>query len=304
MDRKLQTEREEKIELNQVPVGLILVDEGGLIRRLNSYAERLSGDVRLLGSGIGDFFDPSKTRQVIGGKTFHVTAAPFRSDELLGTIYVLQSLDDVLREESANNVREASEMVAEIAHEIRNPLGSIELFASLLRKTASGDKDRSRLNQIILAVKTINERISELLTLSKKRALRRRTFSLNRLLCDIFRLPDQTDSFLKTRFTEREMNVYGDEKILRQMFLNLLIQMLQIMPAEAKLSVESGILLRNGEPYASLTFLCEAEGSIFQNLDLPMGLNLAIIHNIAQMHSGIVNIGSNSISILLPATEQ
>jgi len=34
------------------------------------------------------------------------------------------------------------EMAAGIAHEIRNPLGSIEIFASLLKRDLEGDKEK------------------------------------------------------------------------------------------------------------------------------------------------------------------
>jgi len=240
---------------------------------------------------------------VINGEIYGITAAPLASGDLRGRIYVLQSLEDVLSEEAEDKIRESGAMVAEIAHEIRNPLGSIELFASLLRKTMKEEKDAKRINQIILSVKTINERISELLRLSKTRALRKRTFPLNRLMRDIFSVPGQNESFLVVRFAEEEMPVCGDEKILRQMFLNLLIQILQIMPPEARLTVEMGRRCREDEAYAEVMFLCEGERSIFQDFDLTLGLNLAILHNITHMHKGIMNIGRNAISILLPIME-
>ncbi len=303
MDRKIQSDLEEEIVLNQIPVGVILTDEDGIVTGLNRHAEILAGGRCREGSPVSEFLDIHSSRFMIGGKTFSVTFSPFDRDDRHGTIYVLQSLEDFLQEESESKVRESSEMVAEIAHEIRNPLGSIELFASLLRKTAKGERDLNRINQIILSVKTINERISELLRMSKKRALRRQSFFLSHMILDIFRMPGQMDSFLTIHFPGKEMAVMGDEKMLRQMFLNLLIQVLQIMPPEARLTVNMARPVKGGKPYAEVTFLCEGEGSIFSQFDLALGLNLAIIHNITHMHNGIVNIGSNAISILLPEKE-
>ena len=55
------------------------------------------------------------------------------------------------------------ELSADMAHEIRNPLGSIELLASLLKKESKRKKDINRANQIIAAVKTMENKISQLI---------------------------------------------------------------------------------------------------------------------------------------------
>ncbi len=69
-----------------------------------------------------------------------------------------------------NNEKNAfiHELSADIAHEIRNPLGSIELLASLLKKESNREKDIKRANQIMAAVKTVENAISELIHRSKK----------------------------------------------------------------------------------------------------------------------------------------
>jgi signal transduction histidine kinase len=303
MDRKIQPVDEEKIELNQIPAGIIITDETGVVHRFNSYAEELTGGRCRGRARIGDFLDMDKTRTMISGEFYNVTASPYREGDFRGTIYIIHSLEAVLQEESETKIREASEMVAEIAHEIRNPLGSIELFASLLKKTMAGDKDLKRIGQIILSVKAINERISELLQMSKKRALRKRIFSLSRLIHELVGMPGQAESFLTFHTNSRDMAVEGDEKMLRQMFLNLLIQVLQVMPPEARLTVEASRQTQKGKPYGGVSFTCEGEGTLFTHFDLAMGLNLAIIHNITHMHNGIVDIGRNAISILLPVNE-
>jgi nitrogen fixation/metabolism regulation signal transduction histidine kinase len=300
MDRKIQSRFEEKIDLNQIPVAVVITDESGIVIKLNRHAKKMANGRWRQGSSLSDFLNVHKTRTMIGGETFNVTFSPFRQGEVRGAIYVFQSLENILQEESEIKVREASEMVAEIAHEIRNPLGSIELFASLLRKAVKGERELNRASQIILSVKAINERISELLRHSKKRALRKQTLFLNRLIRDILIMPGQTESFLAFQMTGSEMPIEGDENMLRQMFLNVLIQLLQITPPEVRLSVGLTRSIRDDRPYAEVTFMCEGEASMFKNYDLVLGLNLAIIHNIILMHNGIVNIGSNAISILLP----
>ena len=302
MDKAIQPALKETIDLNLIPVGVILTDSAGMIRQINRQAERL-GDRGLVGSAISAYLNRHANRVVIRGELYGIAVAPFTGADFQGKIYILQSLDHVLREEAEIKTRAVGEIVAEIAHEIRNPLGSIELLASLLRKTMKDEKNLKRINQIILSVKAINERISELLRLNKEQAVRQRSFSLCRLIREILNVPGQTESFLLIHLSEEELPVCGDEKMLRQMFLNLLIQILQTMPPETRLRVETTAICREGRMYAETMFRCEGARSIFHHFDLAMGLNLAIIHNISQMHDGIVNIGQQDIAMLLPLTE-
>ena len=64
----------------------------------------------------------------------------------LGTVLIVQDITDLkqLEEEAQRNdrLRAMGEMAAGIAHEIRNPLASIELFASVMKKDLQGDTEK------------------------------------------------------------------------------------------------------------------------------------------------------------------
>ena len=85
-----------------------------------------------------------------------------------GKVVTLQDITQVkkLKEQATRSGRLAAmgEMAVKIAHDIRNPLGSIELFASLLKKDVEGDEDKKMIvEHISSGVRSINHIISNLL---------------------------------------------------------------------------------------------------------------------------------------------
>src|SRR5581483_7967884 len=72
---------------------------------------------------------------------------------------------EMLREQAERNRRLAAvgEMSARMAHEIRNPLGSIELFASLLKKGLFDRPERKWAEHLSTAVASMDHVLSNLL---------------------------------------------------------------------------------------------------------------------------------------------
>src|SRR3972149_291657 len=75
-----------------------------------------------------------------------------------------------LEEQADRNIRLTAmgEMAVKIAHEIRNPLGSIELFTSLLQREITDDNHKNLLGHISSGIKNLNHVISNLLTFTKQ----------------------------------------------------------------------------------------------------------------------------------------
>jgi len=103
-----------------------------------------------------------------------VSASPVNdpSGAQLGTVLIVQDITELkqLEEEAERNdrLRAMGEMAAGIAHEIRNPLASIELFASVLKKDAQGDTEKMKLaDHIVSGVKNMDRIISSLLLFAK-----------------------------------------------------------------------------------------------------------------------------------------
>jgi len=104
-------------------------------------------------------------------------------------IILIRDLTEIntLREELERNRRLAAvgTLAAGIAHEIRNPLGSIALFASLLMKEQRNERDLERLSQIIAAVRGMDNKISNLMLFARKQVPMMRVTGLHGVLKEV-----------------------------------------------------------------------------------------------------------------------
>ncbi|MFN8009021.1 MAG: histidine kinase dimerization/phospho-acceptor domain-containing protein [Terriglobia bacterium] len=129
-------------------------------------------------------------------------------------------------------------MAIQLAHEIRNPLGSIELFASLLGSELEGNSEqRNWAGQIVTGVKFLNTIVTNMLTFTRSSKPQLRQF-------DLIRLIDETVHFIEPVLVKRgiqlscpspntRLRVEADIDLLRQMLVNLVMNALQAMPEKA-----------------------------------------------------------------------
>ena len=169
--------------LDSMSDGVIAVDVNGAITTFNRAAETILGypAAEMIGedfeSNFGRAFLPaageavSKLRTIAGTAVrVHEQDAPLadRTEQRLGTVKVFQDLREIeaLREQVRRKDRLAAlgEMAATVAHEIRNPLGGIRGFATLLEQDTPADDPRHRLIQKIVAgTKNLDRVVNELL---------------------------------------------------------------------------------------------------------------------------------------------
>ncbi|HBP10326.1 MAG TPA: PAS domain-containing sensor histidine kinase, partial [Nitrospina sp.] len=235
----------------------------------------------------------------------------------IGTVLILQDRTDLRQlEELAHRnqrLREMGEMAAGIAHEIRNPLGSIELFASLLKKDLEEDPEKVKLVQHIRAgVQNMDRIISTLLLFAKSSQPSRQQCDINLLLAELLdglddiRVPDNIK--VVREFGNEEMLANGDRELLRQVFPNLIRNALQAMPdgGELRLQTEKALIPVSGSEsgkgtreFITVTVtdtgggicandLAKIFNPFFTTKDKGTGLGLAISHNIIKAHQGTI----------------
>ena len=233
----------------------------------------------------------------------------------IGTILILQDMTEFRRMEELaqrnQRLREMGEMAAGIAHEIRNPLASIELFASLLKKDLEGDSEKENLvHHIRAGVQNMDRIISTLLLFAKSAQPSRQQCDINLLLTECLEginsviVPENINVIRKSGPGTLLAN--GDRELLRQVFPNLINNAIQAMPDGGELSlITQKSSVHNSEngsterQYISVTITDNGIGMSTDNLakvfnpffttkDKGTGLGLAISHNIIKAHQGTI----------------
>lgn len=227
--------------------------------------------------------------------------------------------------ERRNRFTAMGEMAANIAHEIRNPLGSIELFASLVQKGLPADSEQAQLvNHISSAVTSMNHIISNLLAYTKPRPVNRQQMDLQQLVAEsaefLELLAAKHEVAVAVHLEAERPLIRGDEEMLKQVVHNLFLNAVQAMPDGGELTIATrNKTLR--DPQQVLRFHPEppvpAELDVIevtlqdQGSGMPMeiqrqifdpffttkargtGLGLAIVHNILESHLATIDVDSH-----------
>ncbi len=188
-----------------------------------------------------------------------VAASPaFDADgSQIGAVVLVQDVTQVkrLEEEAQRNrrLRAMGEMAAGIAHEIRNPLGSIELFASLLKQDLKEDDEKRQLaERICVGVHNMDRIISNALLFASAPQPSRQKCDINRLLTEILEFWSDVvlpDSIRIVRQFDAEALAQADGELLKQVFLNLIRNAVQAMPDGGELRLTTKIASEASKPF-------------------------------------------------------
>lgn len=233
----------------------------------------------------------------------------------IGGISVIEDLTEYrgLQEELARNQRLAAmgEMAATIVHQVRNPLGSIGLFASLMVDEESRDA-RCRIRwQIDKAIESMDQLLKNLLNFARPMKPKKKPLDLQVILahCIEFIAPLARHKGVElSYFAPEELpQVKGDEEFLKQAFLNVLLNALQAMPKGGVLKVwieeKMADKSSSGEGFLDVNIedtglgipqehLSKVFDPFFTTRSDGSGLGLTVVHKVIRAHGGRVRIHS------------
>lgn len=250
-----------------------------------------------------------------------------------GTLHIIRDITEMKALEARNKRGERlaamGEMAVELAHEIRNPLGSIELFASLLEKELSKQTDPGRwAENIRLGSRSLNNIVSNMLHFANPLAPQFEDVNLHDLIHEIASFTEpilkQREVHAELRLEARDCVVSGDRELLKQMILNLVLNSLQAMPARGSLMLGTRDKAKLPGPVkgpgVELTVRDTGFGIAHENLKRIFdpffttnkngtGLGLSVVHQIIDQHSGFVHVESEvnagtTFMIVLPGAER
>ncbi len=328
--------------INSVASGIMVVKKDGVITTLNPEAERVFGYKKeeLLEFNIKSISGTENLWQKIEqaiktGKPiirdeveilnkngdiipigFNISLLETQNKEISGCVLIFKDLSEIrkLEEKVKQNERLSylGKMASWVAHEIRNPLTSIDGFAQLLMNASDKDKIKMYIEEIRKGTQRINHIIDDILTFARSKKMEFKKVNLKDLMNEIIKTIN-----VKAIFEENgESIVQGEEESLRRLFVNLITNSVEAME-------ESGLIrikFEKQNDYLITHVIDNGKGideKDLKNIFTPFfttkprgtGLGLAIVKKIVDDHKGKIEIQSKlgqgtKISIYLPVWKE
>lgn len=212
----------------------------------------------------------------------------------------VQALTAELEKERGQRIRlerlaAMGEMAMELAHEIRNPLGSIELYASMLEGEFA--------DQIVQSVRLLNHSVTNVLQFGRPIVPSAKPVSVGVLLDGVRAAVQPLAAQKKIRletFCADECEFLADYELMHRMLLNLVLNALRETPTagticlEAAKNTEGQVTLMVADSGAGISQ--EAIARIFEPTYSThrdgCGLGLSIVKRIAESHGGLIRVES------------
>ncbi|MCU0597046.1 MAG: PAS domain S-box protein [Desulfobacterota bacterium] len=237
------------------------------------------------------------------GETFpaDISFSISRSDGALYFTAIVRDLTETKalqeRMNRAERLAALGQVVAEISHEIKNPLMMIGGFARQLAKESRDNKSLTKLNIIVNEVQRLENLLKEMREFYLPRAPELQEFGVNALLKHVhdFIRQDCEKRGIRLEFDAdpEEIYVQGDRAKLEQVLLNLAKNALEAMVQGGKISFASGLkqgLVKISISDEGVGIPEEEKGEIFSPFYTTKkqgtGLGLSICKRIIEDHPG------------------
>jgi PAS domain S-box-containing protein len=319
--------------LDALPCGVIVIDANDGIVLVNPEASRLLGTVADSASLLQQFpahIQPLLKAAISRDDEHEVTLGAEKTARWLSirrTALQVGSSQDNAREsdqfililrdvtarkeaeqqrETSRNMLALGEMAAILAHEIRNPLGSMELWTSVLDKqSALGDDGKYCIEHLQAGIRTLSATVNNVLQFHGHGSAGLVRLKLKTVLQNgiafIRPLAEQAGIRLTINLEIDNEEIEGDPNGLQQVILNLAINAFRHTPTGGSLSISAK---PNGE-LLLVDFADTGEGIAEQNLKNIFnpgfsgskqrpGLGLTICQRIMEQHRGTIRVQSRA----------
>ncbi len=207
----------------------------------------------------------------------------------------------------AERLMAMGQMAASLAHEIRNPLGSMELFCTLLKKDLVTQPNLLQVaEQIHLGIRTLDRIISNCLQFARDVAPRMK-------LCrDIRPILEESRKYAQTKADDCKVTIVVecrgegavelDQFLLQQVLVNILLNAVEAAASDSGGSVRLvsdigrdtwEIRVEDNGPGISAEDQLKMFDPFFTTKQGGTGLGLTIVHSIVTAHGGEIEIESN-----------
>ncbi len=323
--RSLEENRSMRAHLDQIvenlPCGVLVVSSDGQISKMNPEAVRMLGadtpgaelvSVSGLSAGVQQLLlcarrEGSEQELGVPGEDGSIRwlAARHASIGESASVFILRDVSERKRLEEAQARLRREQALAEVsavlAHEIRNPLGSLELFAGLLADSQLGPECGQWVEHLQAGLRTLSATVNNVLHFHSQPELERAPVDLGRLLewARDFFMPLAHQSNIVLGLQNRVSGVLfpADRHRLEQVLLNLVLNSIRAMSGGGWIEL-AGREVQNGEavalvvsdagPGISPESLSRIFDPGFSTRAGSPGLGLAVCRKIVEQHGGTI----------------
>ena len=333
LTRSLEKNRRMQQHLDRIveglPCGVLVAEVGGQISVVNPAARKLLGipdEIPLaVFDQLPDWAAELLDRTSVEGSELEFACAQGETEWLAvrraelpeskegSTIFILRDASEAKRLEQAQDAlrrRQAlAEMSALLAHEIRNPLGSLELFAGLLASAELGGEREQWVAHLRAGLRMLSATVNNVLHFHSPSLLELVSTDLGQLLRTI-------EEFLRPLARQANVEVEMEHKLdgvlvpadhhrLEQVVLNVALNAFRFMPNGGKLRITGGTYADGDNRCARIEISDSGSGVAVEHLDRIFepgfttrpgspGLGLAVCKTIVEQHGGSIAVSSQA----------
>jgi signal transduction histidine kinase len=253
-------------------------------------------------------------------KTFDVYSSPLAIDGDRGQVVTLVDATEAAESERglrrSESLAAVGQATAQVAHEIRNPLGSIRLGVSMLRDSVTDQEALNTIELVERGIKHLNKLVVDVTQFSRQKDLERSRVDLHELIDMSLDLVSES---VKEKRTPVE-KVFASERLvgewdghqLRQVFVNVISNAVDASGEASPIRISTKVvtLNENGSVdslatrrYARIAVTDQGKGidettvdrifePFFSTKKRGTGLGLAIVKQIVELHDGKISVDS------------
>ncbi|MEP6569874.1 MAG: ATP-binding protein [Acidobacteriota bacterium] len=251
-------------------------------------------------------------------QTFDVYSSPLAIDDARGQILTLVDVTEVAQAERGlrqqQSLAAVGQATAQVAHEIRNPLGSIRLGVSMLRDSVNDEEGLHTIELVERGIKHLSKLVVDVAQFSRRKALEQANVDLQDLVNHSLELVadkiNEKETPIETRLTEQKLVGHWDFDQLTQVFVNVIANAIDASPKKSTVTIATEVIsiasgagdgvTRRG---ARVTIADQGSGMDEATLDRIFepffstkkrgtGLGLAIVKQIVEQHEGTITVDS------------
>ena len=251
-------------------------------------------------------------------KAFDVYAAPLAINGEPGQTVTL--VDATEAAEAERTLRRGESLAAvgqattQVAHEIRNPLGSIRLGVSMLRDSVTDPEALNTIELVERGIKHLNKLVVDVTQFSRQKELERASVDLHESLERSIDLVSERivekNTTVEKQYSQRSIVGQWDPYQLRQVFVNVIANAVDASQENSEVLISTELLApeTNGDGqsprhYARITIADNGRGMdkatrdrifepFFSTKKRGTGLGLAIVKQIVELHGGRISVAS------------